>query len=128
MRIGANSTLYLLYVNTLWLLFLKSTVNINVSGTPFETVYKQYCREVQPLTTPSVNSLEVDTSTDRQQDNNQLYCGYCNEQCKTPVGLEEHCKMDSHKYAVFADSGRDVLWQFEPPLVKKQKISAAIYG
>ena len=120
-------TLYLSCINTLWLLFLtESTVNI-VPGTPFDTIYKRYCKEIKPPTTPSVNSLEVDTSTDRQQDNNQLYCGYCNEQCKTPVGLEEHCKMDSHKYAVFADSGRDVLWQFEPPISKK-KISPAIYG
>ena len=61
------------------------------------------------------------------QDSNQLYCGYCNIQCKTPADLLEHCKKDRHKYAVFADSGRDVFWKFEPPPqdLKKKRISRA---
>ena len=102
---------------------------IIVSGTSFDTVYKQYCKEVAPPTTPSVNSLEANTSTGQRQNNNQLYCGYCNVQCKTSDGLVVHCKHDRHKYAVFADSGRDVLWQFEPPPpMKEQNISPAVYG
>ena len=76
-------------------------------------------------------SLEILSSTstgaDSQQRNNQLYCGYCNTDCKTPAGLVVHCEQNHHKYAVFADSGRDVLWQFEPPPpnMKKDEISQA---
>lgn len=75
-----------------------------------------------PFGSPS----EKDTNTDGQQ-NNWLYCGYCNVQCKTPVDLVVHCKQDPHKYAVFADCGRDVLWQFEPPPLEKSKISTTLH-
>ena len=71
---------------------------------------------------------EKDTSTDTQQDNNQLYCGYCNYQCKTPAELLTHCKQNSHKHKVFADSGRDTFWQFEPPPPEKEEISEALHG
>ena len=65
-------------------------------------------------------------STARQHHDKWLYCGYCNIQCETPAGLVAHCKQDPHKYAVFADSGRDVLWEFEPPPAKKH--AAEYYG
>ena len=80
-------------------------------------------------TAPSNSPLETDSAANRPQNNNQLYCGYCNIQCETPAGLVAHCKQDPHKYAVFADSGRDVFWKFEPPPpnMKKNKISG-VYG
>ena len=86
-------------------------------------MYKEHCRDDPPPTAPLVSSLE-DTNSDRQHD--QLYCGYCNIQYKTVVDLVEHCKQDLHKYAVFADSGRDVFWEFEPPPTKEY--TSAIYG
>ena len=66
-------------------------------------------------------------NTNTQQDTDQLYCGYCNYQCKTPAELLTHCKQNSHKYTVFADSGRDVFWQFEPP-PEKEEISESLHG
>ena len=98
----------------------------NVSDISFDTVYKQHCRVPPP--TPPVQGPLADTNSDKQQHNIQLYCGYCNIQYETPVDLVEHCKQDLHKDAVFADSGRDVFWQFEPPPAKEHNISAAIYG
>ena len=76
-----------------------------------------------PLKSPS----GTDTATHIQQNNNQFYCGYCDFQCKTPTDLVAHCEQNSHKYAVFADSGRDVFWEFEPPPpdLKNNKISQA---
>ena len=71
---------------------------------------------------------ENDTSTDTQQDNNQLYCSYSYYQCKTPAKLLTHCKQNSHKHKVFADSERDVFWQFEPPPPEKEEISEALHG
>ena len=82
----------------------------------------------------STASLETTSEKDigigRQHKDILLYCGYCNHQCKTTADLVKHCKQNSHKYAVFADSGRDVFWQFEPPPppVKEHNISAAAYG
>ena len=97
-------------------------------ATKFDTVCKQHCKEVLPpavsLKSPSV----TDASTDRQQNESQLYCGYCNIRCMGPAGLVKHCKRDRHKHAVFADCGRDVLWQFEPPPIKEGDISTAIHG
>ena len=60
----------------------------------------------------STTVSEKEFSTDKKW----LYCGYCNIQCLYPAGLVKHCKLDRHKCAVFADSGRDV---FEPPPAKK---------
>lgn len=91
------------------------------SGVTFDTVYKQHCRTASPLK----DSVETDTSTD--QNDNQLYCGYCNIRCVAPAGLVKHCKRDRHKHAVFADSGRNVLWQFEPPPPEKDKISTVLH-
>ena len=71
---------------------------------------------------------EKDIGTARQHKNILLYCGYCNHQCKTTADLVKHYKQNSHKYAVFADSGRDVFWQFEPPPPEKGAISTALHG
>ena len=68
-------------------------------------MYKKHCKAF-PI--PTRNLSETDTNTGEQQNNNWLYCGYCNVQCKTPADLVVHCKQNSHKYRVFADSGRDV--------------------
>ena len=83
--------------------------------------YENVTFSTVPLETPS----EIDTGTDRQQ---KLYCGYCNHQCKTLANLVKHCRENSHKYAVFADSGRDVFWQFEPPPPENEDISTALHG
>ena len=69
-----------------------------------------------------------DADTNKQQENNPLYCGYCNIQYKVATDLLDHCKQDLHKYAVFADSGRDVFWKYEPPPLKEHNISPAIHG
>ena len=75
-------------------------------GELFEDVYKEYCKaELIPPSPP----------TNTQPPGVYLYCGYCKIHTNNPTDLEDHCKTDVHKYAVFADSGRDVLWQFEPP-------------
>ena len=82
------------------------------------------------LPTASLGSAsKKDFSTDDQRDK-YLYCGYCNIQCVAVAALVKHSKLDRHKLAVFADSGRDVFWQFEPPPspVKEHNISAAAYG
>ena len=110
---------------------MKMLVNVDieyfiVSGTLFDTEYKQHCRAPPPIA-PLRGPL-ADINSDRQQHNIQLYCGYCNIQYETAVDLVEHCKQDLHKDAVFADSGRDVFWEFEPPPTKAHNISAAIYG
>ena len=95
---------------------------IFVSGTLFDTVYQQHSRALPRTTVPSESPSNTDAN--KQKENNQLYCGYCNIQYKTVTDLVEHCKQDLHKYAVFADSGRDVFWQFEPPPLKEYNISA----
>ena len=90
-------------------------------------MYKQHCRDIPPpLEGPLADTSN--TATDSPHHNNPLYCGYCNILCETPAGLAAHCKQDPHKYAVFADSGRDVLWEFELPPAEQHNISAAIYG
>ena len=99
---------------------------IFVSDISFDTVYKQQCRAVPPPTPQLQSPSGSDTNTNRQQRNNQLYCGYCDVQCMTTTDLMEHCKQDLHKYAVFADCGRSVLWQFEPPPTKED--NSADYG
>ena len=73
-------------------------------------------------------NTNTSTNTDKQLNNKWLWCRYCNVECKTPADLVVHCKQDLHKYAVFADCGRDVFWQFEPPPFKIRHVSAAIYG
>ena len=87
-----------------------------------------YCASphATPLGIPSGRSTD-DIS---QQHNTQMYCGYCNILCKTPPALVTHCKQKSHKHRVFADSGRDVFWQYEPPPseLKKDEISEAHHG
>ena len=88
----------------------------------------QHFRAAPPLATSLQSPSETDTNTDRQQHDKQLYCGYCNVQYKTAVDLVKHCKQNCHKNAVFADSGRDVFWQFEPPPVEEDRISAALHG
>ena len=72
----------------------------------------------------------ADATSDSPQRNKQLYCGYCNIQCNTSADLAAHCTRDRHKFAVFADSGRDVFWEFEPPPpLKKEEISqTAVHG
>lgn len=97
-----------------------------MSGTSFNNVYQQHSRAIPPPTVPSESPSNSDAN--KRQENNQLYCGYCNIEYKTATGLVEHCKQDLHRDAVFADSGRDVFWQFEPPPLKEHNISAAIYG
>ena len=110
-----------------FLTFCKSFVIFLFLGISFESVYKKHCKV---LPSPARSLSDTDTNTDRQQQNNNwLYCGYCNVQCKTPADLVLHCKQDRHKYAVFADCGRDVFWQFEPPPpLNNLHISAARYG
>ena len=81
-----------------------------------DSQYKQGRRAVLPT-----NVSEKEISTDKRW----LYCGYCNIQCLYPAGLIKHCKLDRHKDAVFANSGRDVFWEFEAPHTKKL---AAGYG
>ena len=83
--------------------------------------------KIPPPSTASLGSAsKKDTSTDGQRDK-YLYCGYCNIQCMAAAALVKHSKLNRHKYAVFADSGRDVFWQFEPPPMNEH-ISAAVYG
>ena len=89
-----------------------------VSGTLFDTVYKEHCKAVCPSTTPS-DSNDEQQQQQQQQRNNQLYCGYCNIQYKTVDNFVAHCRQNLHKDAVLADSGRDVFWQFEPPPIKE---------
>ena len=89
---------------------------------------KQDCRTAPPPTAPLGSTSRKDTSTDGQQCDKYLYCGYCNIQCLAAPALVKHSKLNRHKLAVFADSGRDVFWQFEPPPVKEHNISAAVYG
>lgn len=91
-------------------------------------MYEQYCRAVPHPTAPLERLSERDTSTGGQQKGENLSCGYCNVQCKAVTGLIKHCKQNRHKYEVFADSGRDVLWRYEPPPLDKKKISMAIHG
>ncbi|XP_065891374.1 3'-5' exoribonuclease HELZ2-like isoform X2 [Dysidea avara] len=87
-------------------------------GISFEDVYKEYCKaELLPPHPP----------TNTQQHEDYLYCGYCNVYTANALDLEDHCKQDTHKYAVFADSGRDVLWQFKPPL-PEDYISVTMHG
>ena len=57
-----------------------------------------------------MTSSEEDTGSGRQQKRIWLYCGFCNHQCNSSADLVVHCEQPSHKYAVFADSGRDVFW------------------
>jgi len=71
------------------------TYNRHIS---FEQVHKEYW-QAEPLP-----AYTKHLSDDR------LYCGYCDVHANDPLELEQHCKRDHHKYAVFADSGRDVLW------------------
>ena len=82
-------------------------------------MYKQDYAAVSSTTALLASPSEKEISTGKQQHNKWLYCGYCNIQCMYAAGLVAHCKLDHHKYAVFADSGRDVFWQFEPPPTKK---------
>ena len=79
----------------------------------FQISFDQHCRDVPPPTTPLL--ADTNTATDSPHHNNHLY----NIQYKTAVDLGEHCKQDLHKYAVFADSGRDVFWEFEPSPAKQ---------
>jgi len=68
-------------------------------------VYKEHCKaELLPPLPPTNTRSHEDYST----------C-IVEIQTKDPTDLEDHCKKDVHRYAVFADSGRDVLWQFKPP-------------
>ena len=90
-------------------------------------MYEQQCRAFPPPA-PLQSLLEISINSDEQQQYNQLYCGYCNHQCKTTADLVKHCKQNSHKYAVFADSGRDVFWQFEPLPVDEEMFSTALHG
>ena len=98
---------------------LISQLYFTVSGTPFDTVYKEHCRVVCPSIIPS------DNNDDQQKQNNQLYCGYCNIHYKTVDNLVAHCKQNLHVDAVFADSGRDVFWKFEPPPTKEYIFTAS---
>ena len=98
-----------------------------VSDTSLGAVCKKEWSVVPPHTAPLLSFSKADNNSDRQ-DHKWLYCGYCNIQCIYAAGLVKHCKLDRHKFAVFADSGRDIFWQFEPPPTKKHDISAAVYG
>ena len=89
-------------------------------------MYKQNCKTAPPPTT-AFYSPDTNTDHDRQQHNKQLYCGYCDVQYSDATDLVEHCKWEVDADAVFADSGRDVFWQFEPPPVKEHNISPAVY-
>ena len=93
-----------------------------ISDLSHESMYKQDHGAVSSTTVPLASSSEKRTSTDKQHHNKWLYCGYCDVQYKTPTDLVKHCKQDLHKYAVFADSGRDVFWEFEPPPAKKHAV------
>jgi len=110
-------------IKTRYTVFKNQLFNTVFSGISFTTIYEKRCKAAPPPTA----SLQTDTGTDRQRNNNRLYCGYCDVQCKTVDDLVKHCKCDPHKCAVFADSGRDVLWQFEPPPIKDD-ISPAVHG
>ena len=81
---------------------------------------------VSSTTVPLASPSEKEISTGKQHHDKWLYCGYCNIQYETAVDLMTHCKQDPHKYAVFADSGRDVFWEFEPPPAKEH--AAGYYG
>ena len=86
------------------------------------------CMKMPLFSTASLETTsEKKIGTGRQQKDNLLYCGYCNHQCKTTADLVKHCKQNSHKYAVFADCGRDVFWQFKPPPLEKEHISTALH-
>ena len=97
-------------------------------GVSFETVYKQYCRTGPPLTALLHDPVEKVVCIDGQQNKKQLLsCGYCNVRCTAVPGLVKHCQGNRHKHEVFADSGRDVLWHFEPPPLEKNKISTTLH-
>ena len=107
--------------------FMLSHNIINIFlGVLFDTVYEQHCRMSLPPA-PLQSLIEISINRDEQQQYNQLYCGYCNQQCATPADLVKHCREDSHMYAVFADSGRDVFWQFEPPPADEEIASTALH-
>ena len=108
----------MLVIIIIYTLVFSSAVSCN-------TVYKQRCRTTSPIMAPLKGPVETDINSD--QNDNQLNCGYCNIHCVAPAGLVKHCKGDRHKYAVFADYERDVLWQFEPPPVGKDKISTTLH-
>ena len=97
------------------------------SGISFDTMYRQYYGVAPTPMAPLEIPIKRITNTDKQQNKKLLNCGYCNVQCNAVPGLVKHCKQDRHKYAVFADCGRDVLWQFEPPPLEKSKISTTLH-